>query len=235
MALIGDIHGDKKYLVPEYFMWNDIQLGDLDLFGYGHLVYDKPRFFLEGNHDHFPSLNCDAEKPYEVVPGNNLFHIPRGYWQNGTLFIGGGFSRDHFLRVEGRDWFQEQEKLSYQQMDRIMNAPYQFVDTIVSHECPEELMPVMFNIRPDNSNPVARDLDAVLNAFNPTRWFFGHHHTTRMCNHKNCAFMCLGIGDRFSFDLKLTQNFQDDFDPFNVGVGDPLSWELFNKREFQGG
>jgi hypothetical protein len=37
--------------------FKDIAIGDLCDYGYSHFRFDQPRFFISGNHDHYPSLN----------------------------------------------------------------------------------------------------------------------------------------------------------------------------------
>lgn len=210
ITLIGDTHCRKDYLDPEYFQAGDIQIGDLCLQPYHKWArYDKPRFFIDGNHDWFPGINTNASKPYEVTKTydghmirTNLFHIPRGYWNNGVLFIGGANSIDKGFRIEGRDWFGE-ESLSYGQIERLLsnNNP---VHTIISHECPLYAWERIFSYHIyEHINTVTKDLNLILAHFNPKRWIFGHHHISLTKEIDGCLYTCLNEGEKLELDLDL--------------------------------
>lgn len=205
-SLIGDTHCKKEYLNPEYFQAGDIQIGDCCLHPYHKWArYDKPRYMICGNHDYFPQLNPDADQPYEIISygvKTNLFHIPRGFWDNGVLFIGGANSIDRVFRIEGRDWFPE-EALSYRQMQRILdiNKP---VHTIISHECPLYAWERLFSYHIyEDTNTVTKDLNLVLQNFNPSRWIFGHHHQSITKEIDGCLYTCLKEGEKWELDLEL--------------------------------
>lgn len=93
---LGDLHCKRV----TSFKKNVIQIGDLCLEDYSKFSSkDGNRFFIDGNHDHFPSLNPDAKKPYSIKEG--LVYIPRGFFSGEVLFMGGANSVDfnnRFLR-----------------------------------------------------------------------------------------------------------------------------------------
>lgn len=206
ITLIGDTHCRKDYLNPEYFQAGDIQIGDLCLNPYHKWArFDAPRFFIDGNHDYFPQLNTNASRPYQVSRygvQTNLYHIPRGYWDNGVLFIGGANSIDRNFRIEGRDWFAE-ESLSYGQIDRILNIKHP-VHTIISHECPLYFWERAFTYQwYEHINTVTKDLNLILQEFNPKRWIFGHHHVSLTKEIDGCLYTCLKEGEKWELDIEL--------------------------------
>lgn len=198
-TLIGDLHGDKTFVTSQsFFEPYSIQLGDLDLYGYDWADFSLPRYFVDGNHDQFPKLDIDATEPYEVK--GNLWYIPRGWHQNGILYIGGGDSIDKHLRQEGVSWFRE-ECLTIHQMNRIMDIKEE-IHTIISHDCPAFIYPEMMGI---NLNSIVGnhcfDLNHVFNKFKPNKWFFGHHHKSKIQSIDNCIFKCLNIDEKHQVNL----------------------------------
>jgi len=189
LRLLGDTHGERKYLSPKHFLPDTIQLGDCHLHGYHFAHYDSPRYFIDGNHDNFRKINPNAINPYEIK--GNLWYIPRGYVRDNILFIGGGNSIDKYLRREGYSWFPE-ESLTYKQMERIMSHNTK-VDIIISHECPLNALQTMYSYVLDTT--VSKDLNVVLEHYKPSLWVFGHHHEHFDFTLNNCRFIGLGKGE----------------------------------------
>ncbi len=209
--LIGDVHGNPRFVNPAYFQAGDVAIGDLLPSGYENMGYSgnmfkfpEPRFFICGNHEHYPSLKQNLIHPYEVNEGSNLYHVPRGYWNNGVLYIGGANSLFTTERIVGFNYWPELEILSYTQLDAILNGNYPYVNTVVAHTCPEICLEKMFNISIPTTNldkhTVCRDLNLVFKKFRPERWFFGHFHFFKTQRINGCDFTCLGIGDKIHLD-----------------------------------
>lgn len=205
-VFIGDIHCEKRGLDPTFFTANTIQVGDLCLFPYHKQArYDAPRYFIEGNHDCYPQLRENNSSPYEVTKygvKTNLFHIPRGFVDNGVLFIGGGFSIDNRFRIDGRDWFSAREELTYAQMDRIANID-QKIDVVIAHDCPSAIYKNFLNI--DEQGGHSKSLQLIFEKFLPSLWIYGHHHTHRIDKHYCCKFICLDICQKVDIpEIKLS-------------------------------
>ena len=193
---IGDIHGrqDRKYLMTP----GSIQLGDLGLDYRPFSFDDGPRFFVDGNHEDFPSLDPTRTEPYEVV--RNLFHIPRGYVSGSTMFIGGGHSIDRARRIEGYDWYSE-EAITQTQFHRIM-AVDKKITTFVCHDCPTFVMKWLVE---DTEGYIHQHQDAlatIFNRFRPKLWIFTHYHTSLFREIRSCWFRCLNINEVRDIDSR---------------------------------
>jgi hypothetical protein len=206
IKLIGDIHQSSTYFHTDYIPENSIQVGDL---GFDYSFFAKnsfgipkgKRFFIDGNHDFFPVLNINADAPYRVTTG--LYHIPRGFVSDKTLFIGGANSIDKYLRTEGRDWWPE-ECLSLIQFERIMNID-QEIHTIVAHDCPLFIYPEL-GIK-DAKSSHAYALEEIFKKFKPKQYICGHHHQNKEVNLDGCKFNILGIAAIKEFDLPIDKEF----------------------------
>lgn len=212
---IGDIHCEKQYLNPDFFERNSIQVGDLCLKPYHKYArYSQPRYFICGNHDYYPELKENWHKPYEVTKygvKTNLFHIPRGFVDNGVLFIGGGYSIDNYLRMEGIDWWQFREQLTYAQLDRIGQISEK-INIVVSHDCPESCYDLLGNKSPYIQNGHSRSLQNIFEKFSPNLWIHGHHHISLKYKHNGCEFISLGIGQKIEInDIKLDFMSNEEF------------------------
>ena len=203
---IGDLHGNDSYktlMTP-----GSIQLGDLDLSGYKDFGFDAKfqkrfgkgkRYFIAGNHDHFPSLKPDLMELQEVA--KDLFYIPRGYISGKTLFIGGADSIDRRIRFPGFNWFPE-EGMRHCQFERIMNTKKE-IEVIVSHDCPESVFSEMIKYTNTKNIHFRYALDKIFKQFRPALWVFGHHHTNFDMTINSCRFVCVKIAHSVQFDIPL--------------------------------
>jgi hypothetical protein len=217
-TLIGDIHagiGEKKTIFhPNFMPDNSIQLGDLCLNSYWNWNVNakdcisnwknEKRFFVEGNHECFPELNCNAEKPYSVATG--LYHIPRGYINGNVLFIGGANSIDDHRRVAGMDLYPE-EALSQAQFNRIATAiENASIDVVIAHDIPACAYPLI-GINDHRSNATA--LQGLFEIAKPSLWVCGHHHRSRQMKADGCKFRILGINEKWETDIPLFSLFDE--------------------------
>jgi len=144
IRIIGDVHG--KYIPyakickdAELKELHTLQLGDMG-FSYGHFKHfglepDRHMFF-GGNHDN-----------YEVVKEcpNNIgdFGLVPGHTD--LFFTRGAYSIDKAQRVEGRDWWHEEEM----RYGRCLEALDMYGSTkpsiVVTHDCPTELITIVTN------------------------------------------------------------------------------------------
>ena len=203
ILIVGDVHGEFGILnslinnkKPDIL----IACGD---FGYwpewdrsgnflGHLTRNiKPQettiYWCDGNHEHHDNLSklvrssSSRVKPKPVEVEKQVFYCPRGtilpIENENFLFLGGADSIDKGRRRLGVDWFR-QEVISPKDFARIPKRAK--IGTVISHTAPECLLPDLLNHNPSKYNdPSPKALQAVLEAYRPKRWFFGHWHIHR--------------------------------------------------------
>ena len=152
LAFIGDLHGEFPWQWPVADVL--IQVGDFGYWPRYQELWERRRppqdvFFIDGNHEHFPSLyNRQAYDPpgadglARVWPG--LVYLPRGHVQRfGALtlgFLGGGTSVDRRGRTIGWDWFDE-ENIGLGEIHRLITTVEQTgpLDLLVTHTPPMEV------------------------------------------------------------------------------------------------
>lgn len=205
IAFVGDLHG--KLSAFEYTLAQAanrgvttvIQTGDfwmgysdpreLDKMGRiaGRVLNDAGQtpdslryLFIDGNHEAFPKLDPDAAEPVAVSPW--LTYMPRG--SAATLdglrigFLGGASSIDKEWRVEGRDWWPE-ENLRADHVGRVGPA-----DILVTHETGTAQFDRLLDRNPHSRDklydpPGERNrvlIDKALHAAGPLAHVHGHHH-----------------------------------------------------------
>ena len=211
----GDLHCQWSAYKYREARIGSVQLGDFCLNSYKDMTFKKlnkrfgiqygPRFFIDGNHDHFPELNCNADEPCCVNEQGTLFHIPRGYVSGKTMFIGGAESIDKQWRTPGRDLWPE-ESLSQTQFEKIREMDVD-VEVILSHECPQFVRRDFFGITENDSTALA--LELIFNHFQPKLWVFAHHHRLGEDILRECKFVCLPSGYHAFFDLPLGSLFEN--------------------------
>ena len=216
IRFIGDVHGNIRNLQCLSDELINIQLGDLNLFGYD-VWFDKtgtgyvktpfefefPCWFVDGNHDNFALKQLNPDSPSIVPIEKNLFYIPRGYVSGKTLFIGGADSIDRNVRTFGVDWFQE-EQFTSAQINRIMDLKDE-IEVVVSHDAPvsfvKHKLGTVYNLMS------GKFLDAVFGLFKPSLWVFGHFHQYFNEEFNGCRFV--GLGEKQSADIEIPLG--DDF------------------------
>lgn len=162
-------------------------------------------YWCDGNHEDHVELDYLVKergfsKPIEIK--KNLFYCPRGsslVLPNGerVLFMGGAMSTDKAVRMAYFDWFP-QEVISNSDVLRIReDMKY---DIVVSHTCPNVCCPrmafeigVAYTDRPDGSCVA---LQAILEDYKPTKWFFGHWHVHRIFKVQECTFTALNMSGK---------------------------------------
>lgn len=208
IRLVGDLHGKVQYKDALAASPHPVvQLGDLDLRGYERWAMPEgaQAWFIDGNHDHYPSLSVGAAAPYTVARG--LLHLPRGYLSGRVLFLGGADSNDRAYRIEGLDWFA-QESICEEDMRVVRHIPKGRVETVVSHCAPVSIAPFYFHQFSGvtySGTPSENALEEVLYLHRPRRWFFGHHHVTRTVDREGVVFRCLAEGEFADEDLPLNE------------------------------
>ncbi len=145
--------------------------------------------FCDGNHENF-----DAIEKYEEIRWNggrvhkirkNVFHLMRGQVfeiEGAKYFVmGGGYSRDRYMRKEGISWWQRElpNDEDYKEAVRNLEKNCFEVDYIISHTAPREIIRMM-GFNPDfKEGELSGFLEWIMYRAEYKRWFFGHFHVDR--------------------------------------------------------
>jgi predicted phosphohydrolase len=202
LILVGDVHGEiGRYvdLVSGYAY--SLQVGDMG-FRYTGLEKLDPENhkFVGGNHDFYPDLIAGKVPHYLGNFGtwkNKLF--PYG----GLFFVRGGYSIDKEMRIQGRDWFPEEELSIAEGYEAISLYEKEKPNFVVSHECPVSIISMVglghhYGIKPSRT---AQLLESMLHIHKPKIWIFGHHHVHLDITINHTRFMCLPILGAYTFPL----------------------------------
>jgi hypothetical protein len=209
VLVAGDWHGNREWAlnvirrVPQLLRGEPkrviLQLGDFGIWpgadGRRYLgslaaVLDLVKaelWFVDGNHEDFTQLSriaSDALQDGRVVVHRSIYHLPRGHrwqWHGRTwLACGGGVSLDKAARVEGRDWWPQEEITSGQHSAIIADG---HADVMVCHDCPSAVAHTFS--RPPSwwapadlaRNAAHRDrLQRIADAVRPAHLMHGHLH-----------------------------------------------------------
>jgi hypothetical protein len=202
--VVGDIHGKwglTNLLIEREHPDMILQVGD---FGWwprmegvcwklkGLELGDARLHFCDGNHEDHPSLlehsnqqTAPAELYKGVVyqPRGSTIQLPDG---RTVLFMGGAYSIDGQYRTVGNDWFPVEELISQKDFSRLPDCK---VDIVISHTCPSCMVPVRERYGTDSCE---KALDAILDIYHPSLWYFGHWHTIAEGVEKGgCRWFCL--------------------------------------------
>lgn len=176
---IGDVHSKfDRYVTIIDVPYETIQVGD-----FGHGFNTVPELntkdrHIRGNHDD-PAL-ARAHPNF----------IQDGLCENNTMFIGGAKSSDRYKRVEGKDWWNDEE-LSFPEMFPIGYSYADYMpETVVSHDCPLFLVSELNSGHciPTNTNGFLQNLFEI---HKPKLWVFGHHHKSFDKTILGTRFICL--------------------------------------------
>ena len=180
----GDAHGKLARLAkPGHPV---IQVGDLGAgfvspTAFREKVSKREDFrFIRGNHDDPAICRRDPR------------HL--GDWgaAGGVFWVSGAFSIDRAWRVEGRDWWPDEELSAAQMRDAFDAYAEAKPRLVISHDGPACLfdggpMAMMFY----GPSATATLLQAMFERHRPEAWIFGHHHVSRDFMLKGTRFRCL--------------------------------------------
>ncbi len=161
IRFIGDVHGKIDKLLPLiHSEATNIQVGD---FGFGFVtIPDLPKnlFILRGNHDSLKLM----ERHTHTLNYSGLLYGDK----TAIGYIAGAYSKDRAQRIEGIDWWADEE-LSYSELV----AAIDFIKDerppiIVTHDCPEFIY--------GYHSLTSKALDKLFEVYQPKVWVFGHHH-----------------------------------------------------------
>jgi hypothetical protein len=207
--IIGDIHGKyEPYKKIIEGCEKSIQVGDYGVgFGSGikrDFYSEREKFERFGPHGWTPG-------PHRFIRGNhdnpeacreNPNWIPDGTIEGNVMFIGGALSIDKEWRVPNIDWWEDEE-VSYNQFDMLISkAQINRPSVMITHDCPESIIPLIFkNALPIKSRTQAA-LDSIFNYAPPKLWIFGHWHQTMQVVINDTQFICLGELNHVDIDLE---------------------------------
>ena len=191
IKLIGDVHGKldqykKIVLGAERYGDKTISLGDN---GFESEWLDGEKFlsgldgglenhkWLAGNHDFYPNYPRFGQSLGDF-----------GVW-NDVFFIRGAESIDRHRRIEGRDWFREEE-LNYLEGFNCFKLYEQTKpDFVVSHTCPSLIKEDIFGYT--DNDCTSSLLQQLFEIHQPKIWVFSHMHNSIIYSHLNTTFVCL--------------------------------------------
>ena len=133
---------------------------------------------LFGNHDYYPYLN--------KTHSHGDFNYDK---ENGIMYIRGAKSIDRSRRLEGRDWFADEE-MSYHRMNQCIDL-YEKVKPriVISHDILSSIKKSLFGYPEENITN--KGLETCFNIHRPEKWIFGHYHTSINKTILNTQFICL--------------------------------------------
>lgn len=224
VLVAGDWHGNQHWAlnvimrVPQLLAGEQqrliLQLGDFGIWpgpdGKRYLgsvsaaldAIDAELWFIDGNHEDFAELarlaSGAALPDGRVAVRPNIYHLPRGYrwrWQGRTwLACGGAVSLDKAGRVEGRDWWPEEEISDWEETAITASG---HADVLMCHDCPSGVEH-RFPRPPDwwapedlrRSSAHRQRLQRITDAVAPAYLIHGHLHRTYQ---RSCDFGYGGV------------------------------------------
>lgn len=181
MIIIGDVHGR----INNYWMLTrhteSLQVGD---------------FGFKKQHDWFIE-NMDITKHkinfgnHDYIPYKYMEHSTGDFgYENGIFTVRGAASIDKSHRIEGRDWFRDEE-LTYREGVAALDK-YEEIkpEIVVTHDAPQRVVDHHWS-HITESSMTRKLLDEMFEIHQPTLWFFGHHHQSKNEFMDGTNFICL--------------------------------------------
>ena len=199
--LLADTHGDE---LPTKRALNTgrkigapvVHLGDMG-FSYKRFAAapQTELMLVGGNHDNYSALLGTDSPPcylgdFGPVPGSSS-----------AFFVRGARSTDREARMEGVDWWREEE-LESDAMGAAL-AAYEAMRpaVVLSHDCPESILPHVLCGDRGMRSATGALLEAMLRVHRPEVWYFGHHHRPLLMKEKSTYFRCLESCEILEADL----------------------------------
>jgi hypothetical protein len=213
ILIVGDIHGDWKYLnklISKHHPYIILQCGDFGWWPHFHNKtgllpkkkkfnqfgiknHDTKIFWIGGNHENWDDLSCITD--YESIEiQDNITYCPFGtvIGLNGysILMCGGAESTDREWRTEGIDWWRN-EIISQEDMD---NLPDCNIDIIISHTLPRNWIDnIGWKWTNRDRDPSSFALQLIFEKYKPKKWFAGHFHHYLNCKIDGCELTVLSM------------------------------------------
>lgn len=211
IRFIGDIHGKwLRYADLIYPGTESVQVGD---FGWGFT--DHNTYVIEDAEARRAMHPLDRRTPPEMavefamslgkhryIRGNHdnpaaclrsKYWIPDGLVENNTMYVGGAYSIDRDWRIEGYDWWCDEE-LSMTQLEQIINL-YEIAqpEIMVTHDCPDGVAHALFDFyaKFEAGSRTRQAFDTMFEIHQPKLWLFGHWHEPRDEVINGTRFVCI--------------------------------------------
>jgi len=197
IRFIGDVHGKfKTYRKRIRNIPYSVQIGDMgvgfkkrvgdDLVNLANPPFDSmskgTHYFIRGNHDN------------PAYCRNHPCWIADGTYMDGVFYVGGGLSVDKYRRIEGLNWWPDEE-CSTEELYSIADR-YRRIrpNVVVSHDCPATVAESIMEVnRAKHRLPsVTRfALESMFDFHQPKLWIFGHWHKNMRFSYRGTDFICL--------------------------------------------
>lgn len=208
IVTIGDIHGlfsRLNDLLKQIDPKSDdiiIYLGDIGLFNRRKdwqkrlkkvlKKYDCTHYLIRGNHDN-PSVFYKDD----TMPNVKFINTPVVIPELKGIMIPGGVSIDQQYRIEGRDWWSNEE-INERMVDAAIEANTVPIETIFSHVGPVPYNapsppsyvyrdPIALNCMENEKKVIGRILDKI----QPKNWYYGHYHLSSITSINNTNCYCI--------------------------------------------
>jgi len=197
VRLLGDTHGNMTPIrLGARLGLRMIHLGDLGFRSSWLKANRIPNLrVVAGNHD---DIITARETSIYLGDFGDLGEHVQGL--DNVFFLRGASSIDRDLRVEGRDWWTEEE-LFDQELEAAIDLYSRLRPRVMlSHECPSVIGHMLLgaDLIPSRT---ATALWQMFQRHEPERWFFGHHHLSWERRVGNTIFRCLAIDEALDVDL----------------------------------
>ncbi len=181
VRLIGDSHGvPNSHFNLARNCEATVHLGDVGFkYGYLPLLDSEKHKIVGGNHDNYPAL---VQYPHYLGNYGETF--------GGIFYVRGAWSIDKAYRVEGRDWWAEEE-LTYDEGNAAFDAYVKAKPSIVvTHDCPQFITNYRYGWTAQKSK-TGMLLELMWDVHKPKAWFYGHHHDNNVNVIQGTTFRCI--------------------------------------------
>ncbi len=181
LLLISDIHGNinEYWKILNKYKLKSIQVGD---FGFKkhhewHLKnIDSTKHKINfGNHDDYSFL-CENHS------------LKNFSYYNGLMTVRGAFSIDRYRRIDGIDWWHNEEMTYSEMLDAVDCYMENKPNIMVTHDCPNSIRQTLFGIF--DKSITANGLEMMFQFHKPKVWVFGHHHKNIDVEIMGTRFIC---------------------------------------------
>lgn len=189
MRIIGDVHGKvERYREIIADCKTSICVGDFGFKAEWDWYYQNVNS-VDGKFSHWVNMGNHDYLPY-VTQDPSLGHYANLTIDGKRIFtVRGADSIDKRFRLEGLDWFPDEE-LSYSLAEDALEDYIDFApEIVISHDCPQRVMEMLFGY---TDKSLTRNLlQAMYDSWAPDLWIFGHHHRSVDVEIDGCRFICL--------------------------------------------
>ncbi len=190
MIIIGDVHGklnEYREIIDSHD--ESICVGD---FGFKKEWDQLDEWFITG-HSHMINMGNHDYHPVRHTHRNSL-----GNWNysiNGIFTVAGADSIDKHHRIEGIDWFDNEELTYSEGLEVLVKYLVYKPSVVVTHDCPQYIMEYLFGYF--EKSRTRQLLQAMFDEHQPDLWLFGHHHKSISCKKGRTKFICLNELETF--------------------------------------